>query len=438
MTDWPQHRIGDLIDAGVIVVHKDGNHGSNYPRAEDFGDHGLPFLTAKSLSDWKVDIDNAPRLSANKANKLTFGFVEPGDVLLSHNATVGRVAICPPLDGRAVIGTSLTQFRTDPNRLLPTYLALYLSSRQFQNELNAVMAQSTRNQVPITAQRRLSVALPPIEVQRATAELAFCLIDKIELNRRMNETLEAIARTIFRDWFVDFGPTRAQMEGRAPYLALDLWSLFPDTINDATGLPEGWADGALDDLCDLNPETWSAAHHPASVAYVDLSNTKWGNIESVEHFAWAEAPSRARRVLRPGDTIVGTVRPGNGSYAFVSEDDLTGSTGFAVLRAHQQFDQTFVWCASTSSENIERLAHLADGGAYPAVRPDVVAASPTVVAGDDVRVGFDRICRPLLERMERNKVENAVLGEARDYLLPKLMSGEIRVGDVLPEVEQVT
>lgn len=194
------------------------------------------------------------------------------------------------------------------------------------------------------------------------------LDDKIELNRRVNETLEAIGRAIFQDWFVEFGPVRAKMEGHAPYLAAEIWALFPKDI-DIDGRPEGWNGGNLSDFANLNPESWSRANYPDSVNYVDLSSTKWGTIEAVTPFTSDDAPSRAQRILRPGDTIVGTVRPGNGSYAFVSSDGLTGSTGFAVLRPIQDIYREAVYLAASSRENIGRLAHLADGGAYPAVRP---------------------------------------------------------------------
>ena len=110
-----------------------------------------------------------------------------------------------------------------------------------------------------------------------------------------------------------------------------IWALFPDRLDDE-GKPEGWEIGALGDYANLNPESWSRANYPSFIKYVDLSGTKWGTIENIEPHSREDAPSRAQRVLRPGDTIIGMVRPGNGSYAFVSEDGLTGSTGFAALR----------------------------------------------------------------------------------------------------------
>ena len=183
--------IEELIASGAIVAHKDGNYGSNYPRVEEFGSDGVPFLTAKSLREGYVDIAGAPRLGDARADDLTFGFVETDDVLLSHNATIGRVAVVPPHKGRLLVGTSLTYFRLNQQKLLPRYLAVYLAGTEFQNQLVAVMSHSTRNQVPVTAQRKLSVVVPPLAEQKAIAAVLGALDDKIELNRRMNAMLNS-------------------------------------------------------------------------------------------------------------------------------------------------------------------------------------------------------------------------------------------------------
>ncbi len=185
--------------------------------------------------------------------------------------------------------------------------------------------------------------------------------------------------------------------------------------------------GTLGDLSVLNPEVWTKDTRPAELRYVDLSNTKWGRIEAVTSYEAVDAPSRAQRVLRPGDTVVGTVRPGNGSYAFISESGLTGSTGFAVLRPQKAEFAEFAYLASTTADNIDTLAHLADGAAYPAVRPEVVAATPIVRPRDGVIGRFSRAAGPLLAKTAQNERESHTLAALRDALLPKLISGELRV-----------
>jgi len=281
------------------------------------------------------------------------------------------------------------------------------------------------------------VPLPPLPEQRAIAHILGTLDDKIELNRRMSETLEAMARALFKAWFVDFEPVRAKMEGRwqrgqsLPGLPAHLYNLFPDRLVDSElgPIPEGWKVGTLADLAVLNPEVWKTETRPAKIIYVDLSNTKWGRIDSLTAYDSADAPSRAQRVLRPGDTIVGTVRPGNGSYAFIAEGGLTGSTGFAVLRPRAAHYAEVVYLAATAPDNIDRLAHLADGAAYPAVRPEVVAATPVVCPGDEVLARFSQAAGPALAKIAQNERASRTLAALRDALLPKLIRGEIRVKD---------
>jgi type I restriction enzyme S subunit len=297
------------------------------------------------------------------------------------------------------------------------------------------------------------VAVPPLPEQRAIAHILGTLDDKIALNRRMNETLEAIARALFQAWFVAFDPVRRNIErkgrgqpspaaSRHPLPLGEGWGegviegiafdhLFPDRFEDSElgEIPAGWSVGSLGDLASLNPETWSKSTRPDVINYVDLSNTKWGRIEAVTASACQDAPSRAQRVLRPGDTIVGTVRPGNGSYAFIAEDGLTGSTGFAVLRPRKSDCAEFTYLAATAVENVEALSHLADGGAYPAIRPEVVAATQVIRPDDKVLAEFAKRVAPLLAKMAKNEHESRILAVLRDTLLPKLISGELRIGD---------
>jgi type I restriction enzyme S subunit len=273
--------------------------------------------------------------------------------------------------------------------------------------------------------------------QHSIASTLGALDDKIDFIRRMNRTLEAMARAIFKDWFVDFGPTRAKVEGRSPYLADSIWNLFPDQL-DEHNKPVGWDSVTLADFAVMNPESWSRATYPESIEYVDLSNTKWGTIEITTPYSREAAPSRAQRVLRAGDTIVGTVRPGNGSHAFVSADGMTGSTGFAVLRPKDTRLRELVYLASTARENIDRLSRLADGGAYPAVSPELVIGTELVSAPQSLCNEFGALTGALLDLAEANKREMVTLATTRDFLLPKLMSGAVTVKDVDKAVGKAT
>lgn len=266
-------------------------------------------------------------------------------------------------------------------------------------------------------------------------------------NRRVNQALEAMARTLFKAWFVDFDPVRAKVEGRwqrgqsLPGLPAHLYDIFPDRLveSELGESPEGWEVTSLSEFSSLNPESWTKRTRPGAISYVDLSNTKWGRVESVTNYEAADAPSRAQRVLRPLDTIVGTVRPGNGSYALISDEGLTGSTGFAVLRPIRRDYSEFVYLAATAPENIERLSNLADGGAYPAVHPEVVSATQVPRSGQKLVNAFSQQVSPMLVGIADNERTSRTFAQLRDTLLPRLISGELRISDAerfLGEVEK--
>ncbi len=211
-------------------------------------------------------------------------------------------------------------------------------------------------------------------------------------------------------------------------------ALFPSALVDSElgEIPEGWDIGDLNELTNLNQQSWTKKSVPSEVWYVDLTNTKNGVIESLQYYTWEEAPSRAKRILNYGDTIIGTVRPGNRSFAFVGNmvKQLTASTGFAVLSPKKTEYTEFIYLVTTGDENIERLAHLADGGAYPAVKPEVVLATEIVIAHDELFRMFSDLVRPMFNRVQDNLNSNTLLAELRNTLLPKLLSGELQVNEI--------
>ena len=318
-----------------------------------------------------------------------------------------------------------------------TYLLYALQSRFVRHQIfwNEGTGSTVSN-VRIPALKALRI--PRLgSGERFVAECLSALDAKIELNRRMNETLEAVARALFKSWFVDFEPVRAKMAQRYTGLPDHISDLFPNALDDEHK-PSGWSLETLTALASVNPESWTSRNTPDQVDYVDLANTKRGTIESTQRFLWQEAPSRARRVLRPGDTIIGTVRPGNGSFALIAAHGLTGSTGFAVLRPRQSQYTAFVFLAATSPENIERLSHLADGAAYPSVRPDVVGATTATVPAGALMAVFSEMASPILDQIESNKAQNQTLAQVSDLLLPRLISGQIRVSEAEKVVESAT
>jgi len=419
----------ELISEGGLEIG-DGYRAKN----EELGGDGLMFLRAGHVTDTHIDFAGVERFHAELEPRLRSKLAKPGDaVITTKGNSTGRTTFVTSSMPPFVYSPHLSYWRSlDPTRIVGRFLHYWSKGPEFVDQLAGMKASTDMAPyLSLVDQRRLHIALPPVPEQRAIAHILGTLDDKIELNRRTNETLEAMARALFKSWFVDFDPVRAKAEGRDPGLPQPLADLFPDRLEDSElgEIPAGWAIGTLADFASLNPESWSKLTRPDVVNYVDLSNTKWGRIEAVTTYARQAAPSRAQRVLRPGDTIVGTVRPANGSYAFVAEDGLTGSTGLAVLRPHKAEYAEFVYLGATAIENIQALSHLADGGAYPAVRPEVVAATQVMRADDNVLAEFSKDVAPSLAKITQNERESRTLAALRDTLLPKLVSGELRVED---------
>ena len=183
--------ISTMLEDGLLKLHKDGNHGSQYPRSNEFEESGIPFLSAKCISeDGNLIHDEVQFLNEQKARTLKIGWIEKGDVLLAHNASVGKTILYNGEFDEALIGTSLTAFRPDNEFIESAYLLGALRSNNFQRQLFANMGQTTRNQVPITAQRRLSFPIPPLDLQRSFAKIVSSVEEQKAKMRKHLEQLD--------------------------------------------------------------------------------------------------------------------------------------------------------------------------------------------------------------------------------------------------------
>ena len=166
-TEWPEYKLQKLLDMGWITYHLDGNHGSEYPRAHEFVESGVPYISANCVIDGRIDFVNAKYVTEARAKRFRKGIAVNKDVLFAHNATVGPVAILETTEPQVILGTSLTAFRCNTEHILPEFLKAYLGCPRFIRQYEAEMQQSTRKQVPITTQRKYTIVVPDIDRQKA-------------------------------------------------------------------------------------------------------------------------------------------------------------------------------------------------------------------------------------------------------------------------------
>jgi len=417
--DWEETSLGQLCDRERPITYGIVKIGA-------FVRDGVPVIRGGDIREGRIVFDDDKRVTQDVSDQFARTVLRGGEIVMNLISELGHTAIVPlELAGANVTrDVAVVALGDDVDH---EFVNHFLRSPVAVRWLKGRLQGSATQKINLPTLRDLPIPLPPIDEQRRIACILSALDDKIELNRRTNRTLESIARAIFKSWFVDFDPVRRRMEGSEVGLPPDLAAMFPASFRESRlgSMPDEWESGCLGDVSALNPEAWNKGSRPDVLHYVDLSNTKWGRIEAVVVHSGADAPSRAQRVLRCGDTIVGTVRPGNGSYAFVSDDGLTGSTGFAVLRPAEKEYREFVYLATSAPDNIAALALLADGGAYPAVRPEAVAATPVVLPPRDVVAAFSRGVEPLFKRIGRNNRECDRLVTLRDALLPRIVSGQL-------------
>jgi type I restriction enzyme S subunit len=210
---WTIKKIKDLVEIGAITDYQDGNHGELYPRTTDFGDNGIKFLTATQVFDNDVRLSEAPLLKNEKASQLRIGFAKPRDVLLTHNATVGRVALIPDNCGEIILGTSVTYYRLNPEFVDPNYCCYTMQGQFWQSQLWAIMEQTTRNQVSITKQAEFYFPLPPIAEQHEIVRRVGLLFESADAfdqevvvaSRRCERLTQAVLGKAFRGELVPAG-----------------------------------------------------------------------------------------------------------------------------------------------------------------------------------------------------------------------------------------
>jgi type I restriction enzyme S subunit len=189
---WAYTDVQSLYDLNVIVDYADGNHGALYPRSNEFSDEGVLFVTAKDLVQGRVAWSSCAKLSESRARQLPKGWARGGDVLLTHNATVGRVARVERDAGAFLLGTSVTFYRLNPEVLSPDFFYFFLQSPIWQGQLAAIMAQTTRNQVSIQKQAFFRVVVPPLAEQHrivARVQDLMAVCDALEASLRSSDDL---------------------------------------------------------------------------------------------------------------------------------------------------------------------------------------------------------------------------------------------------------
>lgn len=407
-SDYPMVCVGDIAQS-VSEAHKRGKDLLIFLNTSDILHGKLLHRTYSSVKGWPGQAKKSIR-----RHDILFSEIRPAN---------GRWAYIDEDAADFVVSTKLMVIRADTKRLLPRYLYYFLTSSSTSALLQhlAESRSGTFPQITFDQVASLELLLPPLPEQRAIAHILGTLDDKIELNRRMARTLEEMARALFKSWFVDFEPVRTKMDGRwrpgesLPGLPAHLYGLFPDRLVDSElgPIPEGWEVGCVGKLAKVSSGKRPDARF--SERSEEASVPLWGGNGIM---AFVRKPLFNEPILLTG-------RVGTLGSVFRITDPCWPSDNTLILRANEPsvFQYLFLQLHQVS------LALLNRGSAQPLLTQTDLKTQRLVVPTKSILETFSRVTNSMYCRFDESTAEIRTLAALRDALLPKLISGELRVPD---------
>lgn len=413
VAEWREVALEDV--ASEITV---GHVGS---MASEYVPDGIPFLRSQNVDYLRIKTDDIKYITPGFHQRLRKSALTPGDVVIVRTGKPGTCAIIP--DWLPVANCSDLVIVRCGKDLDARFLAYYVNSVA-SHHVAAHLVGAVQQHFNVGSARTMRLLLPDIEEQRAIAHILGTLDDKIELNRRMSETLEAMARALFKSWFVDFDPVRAKAEGRDPGLPEPIADLFPDSFEDSElgEIPRGWKVGTVDEEFNL-----TMGQSPPGETYNEAEEGLpffQGRADFGFRFpiprVYCTAPTR---FAEAGDTLI-SVRAPVGDINMADTRCCIGR-GVAAAR-HKTGSRSYTYYFMRSIEEVfDRFE--AEGTVFGSISKKDFHNIRHVIPLVMVVTAFERFAAPIEEKIAINDHESHSLASLRDSMLPKLISGEVRV-----------
>lgn len=427
MVEWPQVQLGELVDF---------RNGVNFSQSDEGS--GVPILKVKDFAALRrVPVAGLDELDKSKVRIPANQLLYPRDIVLvrsnGNRELVGRALIYEGAPNEMTFSGFCIRVRITEKSADPHFIHYWLRSPLVRAAFTREGGGTAINNLSQGFLSRQLIRLPPIQIQEAIASVLRALDDKIELNWRMNRTLEATARAVFTDWFVDFGPTRAKMNGRPPYLAPEVWALFPDRLNDESK-PEGWfSESVYDQASWVNGAAYKNMHFssdPNALPVVKIAELKNGITKSTR---FTNTDLGERYKIRDGELLFswsGNPDTSIDTFVWTSGEAWLNQHIFAV-RSNGKRSQAFLYSLlkQLRSTFAEIARNKQTTGLGHITQQDLIRLK-IAIPEKLVQDAFDECVGPLHARLTNNLYESQSLIAIRDFLLPKFMSGEISVADV--------
>jgi type I restriction enzyme, S subunit len=401
-----------------------------------FTESGFNFVKSESITfDGWIDPAKFAFIDEQTHNALMRSKLEEGDVLFSMAGVyIGKTAVVPKTILPANTNQAVGIVRLDKNRAVPRFIDYYLRNPSYNLFMNNLVAQSAQPNLNLTEIRNLPIRLPPLAEQKAIAAVLGTLDDKIELNRRLNATLEAMARTLFQSWFVDFDPVRAKLDGRQPTgLDASTAALFPSEFEDSElgPIPIGWEVGSILRQAYLlsggTPKTDVAEFWNGDIAWAsakDVSQCGGSFLTTTEKkITQSGLQKSATKMIPQFATVIVARGATTGRLTMFGERMAMNQTCYAL---HSRFDAPFaLYCQAR--DFIKRMVHAAHGSVFDTITTRTFESTTVLLPPANVLLGFNERIAPLIQLLRANLYQSRTLAAIRDALLPRLLNGEFRL-----------
>ena len=414
-------------------------------KADAYVDMGVPVIRGNNISDTQALTGDFVYVSEETADELRSCNVFPSDLVFPHRGAIGQVGIVPNDGvGRYMLSTSLMKLTCNRKLVDPEFVFYFFRSGVGRHALlrNASTVGTPGIGQPLTSLRAISVPVPALAEQRAIANILGTLDYKIELSRRMSETLEAMARALFKSWFVDFDPVRAKAEGRDPGLPKHVADLFPDRLveSELGEIPEGWTVCQLSDVTEYLSRGISPAYvETGGILVLNQKCVRDGQVDWVKGRRHDEQKKgTVNRRLKVGDVLVNSTGVGTlgrvAQVLWLPEDAVVDSHVTVVRAKTLEVSPAYLGMELRRRESeIEALGEGSTG--QTELSRTRLSALMLIAPTASVLDCFSRIVAPLWSRVALAWRQSEVLSQIRDALLPKLVSGELRIGEAARIVE---
>ncbi|OAI10687.1 restriction endonuclease subunit S [Methylomonas methanica] len=392
---------------------------------------GIPLITAKIIKSGRIETPTEFIAIDNYNSWMRRGLPKAGDVVLTVEAPLGEVAQLGP--EKVALAQRVVTLRGKAGVLDNSYLLYLLQTEEMQSQLKARATGTTVLGIKQSELRKVSLSLPPIEVQVSSAAILKALDDRITLLRETNTTLEAIAQALFKSWFVDFDPVHSKQQGRIPE-GMDeaTAALFPDSFEESElGLvPMGWQIGTLGDLLSLRNERTKPSAQTASLPYVPIENITAKSPFLQNHKSGEEANS-SLILFRKGDVLFGAMRPYFHKVCSAPFDGVTRTTVF-TLTSRNPKASGFALFQVYQDTTIDYATQHSEGSTIPYAKWSKSLENMSIVLpSSNLQERFSEVVSVFVECANENLRQAQTLVTLRDTLLPRLISGQLR----LPEAE---